>query len=156
MKKGALALLIIILLVSTGWAVAARNHNKNEDNNSATTSQPDTKPSETTQYLVIKEWDVRFPLPNGLENDLYYQKLANNDEETYEILSHSVDLDNCAPISVFRTQKSGFGNITIDNYHYGQRKGAQACDTTDSTRQQQAANVQERVSQALEKLESNP
>ncbi len=111
---------------------------------------------QTTKYLVIKEWNVRFPIPAGLEDNLYYQKLDSQEFEAYEILSNTIDLDNCAPISVFRTQKSGFGTITIDNFYYGQRKGVQACDTQASEKQREAAEVQERLAQALEKLEKNP
>src|SRR6266511_4038746 len=79
-QKGfsALAVIAIVAVLAAvsliGWYVW--NKNKKTEPGKTTTSQTtqnkQTDPSEGGKYLVIKEWGVRFPLPEELRGDVTY------------------------------------------------------------------------------------
>lgn len=157
MKKLVLIAAILAIAGGTGWFFYNQNkdsaQNGSQTNNNQSTAND---PSEDGKYLVIKEWGVRAKLLDELQDDISYVVEEDTDHGISIVLrSQKVDLDNCAPISMIRNEREGFGDIKIGNYYYGIRKGVLACDVLDSPAQQEAAAVQEKLSEALRTLEAS-
>jgi hypothetical protein len=72
MKRGVLLLLAVLVLAGgVGWYVWQQNKNDNSAVNANQTTQ-NTNTQNSSDYLVIKEWGVRFKLPTESKNDIYY------------------------------------------------------------------------------------
>jgi len=121
-KRGTVIALIILLLaggVAAGWYFWDKNYNQPTTNNTQTNKQTD--PSEGGKYLYIKEWSVRFKLPDSLRSDIYYviETLRSEsgtavDSEAARLASHSLDNlpgSNCKLI--INEQKSVYGGMQL-------------------------------------------
>lgn len=86
---GIIAIVLVIAAIGlAGWYVWNKNHKDNTTKVQDKTSQKSedgkknsekpSDPSENGKYLVIKEWGVRFLLPETLKGDIYYQVSAND------------------------------------------------------------------------------
>ena len=145
MKRFLLALLVLILIGGAGfggwkyWQTQKTN-----------TTQKD--PTEGGKYLVIKEWGVRFRLPEDLRGTISY-KAVSADYPSFQLISNGVDLDSCAPLSISRLQKGGVSHKKIGDSYYEFINGAHACDLESSVRQISAAAVQESLFRALNSLD---
>jgi hypothetical protein len=70
MKRGVLLLVIILVLAGgIGWYVWGKNK---DDNSTAKTNQSASAQSKS-DYIAIKEWGIRFKLPEDLKNDINYK-----------------------------------------------------------------------------------
>lgn len=89
-KSFSLVMVIVALVVLTGlalgsWLIWQKNNGKTPrdtrgDNNQTTPPAiKDPDPSEGGKYLVIKEWGIRFPLPEELRGDIAYAIEARSD-----------------------------------------------------------------------------
>lgn len=98
-QHGFSALILIIILVlilalgGVSWYIWDQNRTQdtNQANNNSTTEEPQNNqtpnpepvdPSENGKYLVIKEWDVRFELPEELRGDVKYGIEIASDKQT--------------------------------------------------------------------------
>jgi len=85
------ALLVVAAIALGGFFVWQHNKDDNSKDKSSNTSQSsgngssqqagedkNTDPSEGGKYLVIKEWGVRFLLPESLRGDIYYKSWTNS------------------------------------------------------------------------------
>ncbi len=81
-----LILVIVGILGTVGWFVYDRNHIKtssgsaNSTNTITATSKPDATPkiqTDSTKYLVVKQWGVKIPLSSNVKGLNY--KIGNND-----------------------------------------------------------------------------
>jgi prepilin-type N-terminal cleavage/methylation domain-containing protein len=85
-----IVMLVIAVAVYAGWFIWQMSHKK--DNKASQTSQNQKQEnsnkdpqataidqSEDGKYLVIKEWDVRLPLPDALRDDVEYGIFDFND-----------------------------------------------------------------------------
>jgi hypothetical protein len=149
MKRGALLLIAVLVLAGgVGWYVWDQNKNDTKAQNSTQTTAPAASSQTNNSYLVIKEWGVRFKLPEDLKGKVNYFH-RNGAPESYAINDPDVELDNCAPISLDRTNQSNAGYRKVGQYYYVAIAGAQACDTSESTRQQNANKVQDELKAAI-------
>jgi pilin/secretion family protein with methylation motif len=74
--EAVIAVLVMGVLAGAGWFVY--QHNRTKVTNAAVGSQPTsqqttttTPPAPTVTYLAIKEWGIKLPLPNSIQ-DAYY------------------------------------------------------------------------------------
>lgn len=74
----AVALVLLIGVAAAGWFVWSKNSDRPKDNVSQQTHKT-ADPSEGGKYLVIKEWGVRFPLPEDLRGEVEYGVFTFND-----------------------------------------------------------------------------
>lgn len=76
MKKALLVLGILILAGGGAYALTHKQKpsqsNSNGKSSQSSSSNSSNDPSEGGRYLVIKEWGVRFKLPEGLQGDVAY------------------------------------------------------------------------------------
>lgn len=72
MKKILTLILGLTLIIGAyaGWQYWQNQKTKN--NNQSTTNQNASDPSEGGKYLVIKEWSIKFEVPQERRGDLYY------------------------------------------------------------------------------------
>lgn len=79
---GIVGIVLIVLAVgligATGWYVLKNNHESTKNNAATQNDAPEQTellpdPTEEGKYLVIREWGVRFPLPEDLRGDIYYR-----------------------------------------------------------------------------------
>src|SRR3982750_1646688 len=109
--RGFSTLLVVAVLVIAGlgfggwWVFAKRNtpsvHPASTKNKANATTQ-ESDPSKDREYLVIKEWGVRFRLPDELRGDVHYglgtTTGANNSEikiVSFEVGKIVSELDDC-------------------------------------------------------------
>lgn len=73
MKKLMVIPLVLVLLAAAGYIAWSGTDNgiKNEAKSNQNT-QPQNDPSESGKYLVIKEWGVKFEIPEELRGDISY------------------------------------------------------------------------------------
>lgn len=147
-----LCLLIIIGGVYFGYTYWQSNKPKPTTNTTTPTPQTPTDLTEGGKYLVIKEWGVRFPVPDDYRSDIQYAARPG-EGDTFFFEVKSVDLDNCAPLAIVRTSEANLGNVKIDNHYFGFVQGAQACDRSDSQHQLKASQAQQKLYESLLKLE---
>lgn len=157
MKKG-LVLVILLLVLGIGGGILYSTNKKDTPKSQTPQTQitqppPLTDPSEGGKYLVIKEWGVRFLLPEDLRGDVSYISRNNQEIETFAIVSRSVDLEDCAPIAITRTQKVGFGNLKIGDHYFDFLKAPAACDSQENIRQKKAVEMQNKIHSLLSTLE---
>lgn len=98
-------ILIILALLAGGAAAAVYFSNKNEGK-SKTSSQESKKtdPSEGGKYLVIKEWNVRFRLPEEYKSDIYYSVIDDR-KIRYGSKKFSALYENC------KAENTGLGGL---------------------------------------------
>jgi len=78
------AVLVVAAIAFGGWYVWDKNKKNDQKASNATSQntnqagQKESDPSEGGKYLVIKEWGVRFELPEELRGDVYYQITKND------------------------------------------------------------------------------
>jgi hypothetical protein len=90
-----LIIMLVLMLAVGGITWYIWNQNKaqgtNQANNNSTTEEPQNDqtpnlepvdPSENGKYLVIKEWGVRFELPEELRGDVKYGIETTNNKQT--------------------------------------------------------------------------
>jgi hypothetical protein len=87
---GVLAILVAVLVGVGGWYIWQKNHQDTSKHPSAsslthTKTSTQSDPSEGGKYLFIKEWGVRFPLPEALKGDVKYGifTFKNGDQAAY-------------------------------------------------------------------------
>ena len=151
MAKKFWVILVSLALVSGAGYLGWRAYDQNQKTKN---QQTQNDPSEGGKYLVIKEWGVRFLLPEELRGDIYYIEEKDKEYETVSIRSRSVDLDNCAPIAVIRTQKENLGNVQVGDKYFGFVEGVQLCEQQTDPREANAARVEKKIYQALHSLEA--
>jgi hypothetical protein len=82
MKRGVILLIAVLVLAGgVGWYVWDQNKNEGTIVNSQPSTQqsaPVANQQSGSDYLVIKEWGVRFKLPDNLKNDIDYQYIETN------------------------------------------------------------------------------
>jgi hypothetical protein len=99
-EKGLAHIAVIVLILAVvaaaglaGWYVWERNQkDTKQTSNSNTQSQVD--PTEGGKFLVIKEWGVRFELPEELRGDVYYRIGRNDITKLERTLFASSKLDS--------------------------------------------------------------
>jgi hypothetical protein len=147
MKRGVLLIILVLIVITgVGWYVIDKN---NQKDSTVVNSYTSASTQDNNDYLVIKEWGVRFKLPTNLIAKLKYFQRNSAGRNSYAIDDPSVELENCAPVSLDRTAQPNLGYKKIGEYYYAAVLGAQACDTAESIRQQAANRVQEEIKGAI-------
>ena len=105
----------VILACSTIFFAAKSNQSKN---NEVDESAEIETPVDTENYFVIEEWDIKFAIPEGLENPIY--SIANHTDGD-SILVTVDNFEQCQLGLLFRSIKSQIvvlGEIVMPNYTY--------------------------------------
>jgi hypothetical protein len=143
MKRGVLLIILVLIVIAgVGWYVIDKN---NQKDSAAANSSTSASTKNNSDYLVIKEWGVRFKLPADVIGKVKYFQRNNTERDSYAIDDPSVELENCAPISLDRSEQANPGYKKVGEHYYVAVLGAQACDTAESSRQQAANRVQEEI-----------
>jgi hypothetical protein len=179
----ALILLVIAVVGFGGWYVWQKNKDDKQNGNTAQQdgqkqNDPERKPngtnpatadpSEGGRYLVINEWNVRFPLGvSARENSVgyKYEGTDSNNANDSEIASVSLvvpegsPLRDCMNIHIDRESDdfresstlTGFPIIaSVDGYLFYERRNSPFCGTQDS----QAEALMDELSSSIRSLES--
>jgi hypothetical protein len=78
MKRGVLLIILVLIVIAgVGWYVIDKN---NQKDSAAANSSTSASTQNNSDYLVIKEWGVRFKLPENLKNDVYYYYDSSSDQ----------------------------------------------------------------------------
>jgi hypothetical protein len=78
MKK-VLTLILAVAVIAGGVAVSRLYwQNQKTKTNNQSTNQNQKDPSESGKYLIIKEWNVKFEIPDQYRGDIYYGSYGEN------------------------------------------------------------------------------
>lgn len=159
-----LIFVLVVLLLAGGAGVAIYSWDKNR-NNQANTSQTSKQsdPSEGGKYLYIKEWGVRFKLPEELVNSVSYKPNALSTDEDFILETRLLESPDCMAFGFIRRTEPNYlkddqdgknkGTYKkIGGYYYERIVGVIACSDREEVHRQ-AADIQQKLYQASDTLE---
>ncbi len=121
MKKNLVVAAVLLLIGFGGWFAYSQNKSdddgkKNSQGQNAPQPNP-ADPSEGGKYLVIKEWGVRFPLPQDLQSDIEYRLNEGTSMGSSAVFSSKkLQGTNCEPLKVKTSSGEvwrGIGGINL-------------------------------------------
>jgi hypothetical protein len=153
MKRGVLLIvLVLIVIAGVGWYVIDKN---NQKDSAAANSSTSASTKNNSDYLVIKEWGVRFKLPDNLKNDVYYYYDSSSDQVKFGSKKYAAIEPLCSadkssigdslqrkPLN-FKQDTNSENTLvkTIGEYKYFIASSSVGCNQNNKLSEQQSADV---------------
>ena len=165
-----IVLVVVLAAGAGGWYMWQKNQksestkqSEQRPNDQATTP---SDPAEGGKYLVIKEWGVRFAVPEELRSEITYTLDPNKEGQVVIDSSKFPEGADCVSFGLARTPKKitnsidpqGFDSSSmakIGDFYYSRLTGIIAC-SNDETVHQNAAVVQKKLYHAATSIEATP
>lgn len=151
MKRWLIVTIVILILiggVATGYYFWHKNNNNNSTASSSSSAQND--------YLVIKEWGVKFKLPSSIASDVYYHYDGQSQTITFGSKKYSAIAPLCGADKIGLRDRlvrysvgqsdpaEGLADSLInevEGYKYYVRTGSASCDPDNKLNNTQAADL---------------